>query len=243
MEGKVSCPHCHSRVPGGKFCHRCGRSLTIELSSQPAPAQPVLVKPVPSQRALTVSWMIGIGALLVAVFFMVIFPWLIRRQQESALPTADSPLSQLPAGLEQDDEKSDLTPKGTVGYKRFVSPEGREYYQPIPDSDFIPGCSRRYISRAEIEYLSNEDLCTLRNEFFARHGYDFTGCVHLQAYFEGRLWYHPEPDNRDGAAVYTKRFNQCEKDNVNLIKQVERERGSLHLKSHLHDTSWYRPGI
>ena len=81
----------------------------------------------------------------------------------------------------------------------------------------IPDSSTRYLTRAELEVLSSEQLRYVRNEIYARHGRIFTS-PDLREYFESQDWYHgtiqPE-DFRDTM------LNEIERANVRLITEIE----------------------
>lgn len=116
-----------------------------------------------------------------------------------------------------------------------VIPQGESIDSSIPWE-----LSQRYIDSSNIAHLTNEQLCTLRNSFYARYGYDFRGCVHLEEQFRKQPWYQPRTRNQE--YIFNVMMNKYERANVLTIKQLETERGSPHLQSHLHDTYWYQPG-
>ena len=78
----------------------------------------------------------------------------------------------------------------------------------------FPEGSQRYLSYADVEYLSSRDLKIMRNEIFARHGYIFKTSDMIQ-HFNSQSWYRAL--NNDVTAYLSK----IEKDNVNFIKQYE----------------------
>ena len=84
----------------------------------------------------------------------------------------------------------------------------------FPDSD------KKYLSEDEIRTKTVDEMLIGRNEIFARHGYIFTD-ENLKNHFEGTSWYKgtvpAEQFNSDQV------FNDFEKKNVELIKQIEDE--------------------
>ena len=84
----------------------------------------------------------------------------------------------------------------------------------FPDSD------KKYLSEDEIRTKTVDEMLIGRNEIFARHGYIFTD-ENLKNHFESTSWYEgtipAEQFNSDQV------FNDFEKKNVELIKQVEDE--------------------
>lgn len=84
----------------------------------------------------------------------------------------------------------------------------------FPDSD------KKYLSEDEIRTKTVDEMLIGRNEIFARHGYIFTD-ENLKNHFESTSWYEgtipAEQFNLEQV------FNDFEKKNVELIKQVEDE--------------------
>lgn len=84
----------------------------------------------------------------------------------------------------------------------------------FPDSD------KKYLSEDEIRSVDTEKMALGRNEIFARHGYIFTDETYKE-YFESKPWYKgsvPADQFNTG-----QEFNDFEKKNVELIKQIEDE--------------------
>lgn len=123
-------------------------------------------------------------------------------------------------------------------YQQFTSddiqdqqtmPEGMSDTQNIPEDEFaagngdyiLPNSSVMYLSRSDIEHLSQEQLRIARNEIFARHGRTFTDEA-LQQYFDSKEWYSGtvSPDAFDAEVL-----NDCERTNATLIQSYEEEMG------------------
>lgn len=84
----------------------------------------------------------------------------------------------------------------------------------FPDSD------KKYLSEDEIRSIDTEKMALGRNEIFARHGYIFTDETYKE-YFESKPWYKGSiPADQFNA---DQEFNDFEKKNVELIKQIEDE--------------------
>lgn len=92
----------------------------------------------------------------------------------------------------------------------------------VINKDTIPGdypyLSIRMISEEEIRYLPKTQLMIMRNEIFARFGYQFSDSL-LINHFNNKHWYKKE--FRD--CELTKFLNEAEKHNINLIKKYENE--------------------
>ena len=85
--------------------------------------------------------------------------------------------------------------------------------------------TRKY-SKDDISGLSDWGLCIARNEIAARHGFIFDQ-AELQEYFEAKSWYKGTISGTD----FNKNrdiLNQVEWDNVLMIVQMERDRGSIY---------------
>ncbi len=81
-----------------------------------------------------------------------------------------------------------------------------------------PQASIRTLTAADMRGKTSRELRLIRNEIYARHGYCF-GVKDLQTHFTKQAWYRCK--TRDSAKVYTQRFSQIERDNVNFIKGFE----------------------
>lgn len=84
----------------------------------------------------------------------------------------------------------------------------------FPDSD------KKYLSEDEIRLKNVDEMMIGRNEIFARHGYIF-GEDGLKQHFEGTSWYKGTVPAEQFNSEQI--FNDFEKKNVELIKQVEDE--------------------
>ena len=99
---------------------------------------------------------------------------------------------------------------------------------PAPSSQTEDILSSSYISRSrygvtscdllrgdDLKYFSPRELRLVRNEIFARHGYQFKDTV-LQAYFDKQDWYKPLYDNVD------EYITPLERANINFILEKEK---------------------
>ncbi|NHM14419.1 YARHG domain-containing protein [Xiamenia xianingshaonis] len=93
---------------------------------------------------------------------------------------------------------------------------------------YLPDAQKRTYSRQELEQLSDFELYLARNEIYARHGRLFSVDV-LIDYFNSRKWY----DGKYTAEAFNALenvFNEFEVENIELVKEVERERASAYLR-------------
>ncbi len=89
------------------------------------------------------------------------------------------------------------------------------------ESEFIfPNSDKEYLTDADVEKLTEEELGFARNEIIARHGRIYTD-EKYKAYFESKSWYEGtiEPEVFD--ANYESELSEIEKANVELIKKYE----------------------
>ena len=86
------------------------------------------------------------------------------------------------------------------------------------NGDVLPTSSSEYLTKAEIQQLTDEELRIARNEIYARHGYTFKDEA-LLAYFMSKPWYQPTV-----AEVPDSVMNEYELANRTLILEVEEER-------------------
>ncbi len=125
----------------------------------------------------------------------------------------------------------------TPGYQNFFT--WQDWYKPIKDQSKVKLSDiedqnvkllaaletkiRNSISTEVLtpEILGNlfaEDLRTMRNEIFARHGRVFKS-KDLQKYFEAQSWYKPNPDFKDETAKDI--LTEIEYKNITVLKTVE----------------------
>lgn len=86
------------------------------------------------------------------------------------------------------------------------------------DSSYvIEGSDTRYLTKEDIAGLSKDQLRYARNEIYARHGRRFKD-QELQQYFDSKSWYQGtiDPDSFNESVL-----NDCERDNIDLIKKYE----------------------
>lgn len=90
---------------------------------------------------------------------------------------------------------------------------------PIADhfSGTYPQVSMRLLSREELTSLSKQELKIMRNEIFARYGYRFIPGGEMDTYFNQQAWYRSQHAHVDTF------LTEVEKENVQLIRKIERE--------------------
>lgn len=96
------------------------------------------------------------------------------------------------------------------------------------DSGYIiPESNTRYLTEADLEGLSVEELFYARNEIFARYGRGFQNEL-LQKHFSEQPWYTQRYTPSEFDAMPSP-LNDYERKNVDLIRQREEKLGSPYL--------------
>ena len=97
-------------------------------------------------------------------------------------------------------------------------------YDEYEDEDYIlPTSDSEYLTRSDVEDLSQEENRLAINEIYARHGYTYT-TEDLQEYFEDKSWYHSDPDVNQ-STWNDSMLNNYERENINLLATVSKEKG------------------
>jgi len=78
-----------------------------------------------------------------------------------------------------------------------------------------PQSSYRLLDKSELENLSTKELKIMRNEIFARYGYEFKSGGKMDLYFSKQEWYQPSHKN------VTSFLTTIELANIALIMQME----------------------
>ncbi|CEI73352.1 YARHG domain-containing protein [Romboutsia hominis] len=107
--------------------------------------------------------------------------------------------------------------EAAVKIKEYEEKIAKEFTIEDKKKDFIiPDSSTRELSREELSSYTVKELSYIRNEIFARNGYVFN-TEEYKEYFSQKDWYIPNP-NFSGDI---EQLNPIEKNNVNLIKELE----------------------
>lgn len=86
-----------------------------------------------------------------------------------------------------------------------------------------PQGSTRLIECSELLGKSKWELSIMRNEIFARNGYNFHLNPKVKAYFESQQWYNEIPKvSFDSEYIYKYYLTEIEKKNILLIQQYEK---------------------
>ena len=99
-----------------------------------------------------------------------------------------------------------------------------DYEDDDDSSDYIfPNSDSEYLTRSEVEELSQKDNRLAINEIYARHGYTYE-TEDLKEYFESKDWYESDPDINQ-STWNDNMLNDYERANINLLATVAKEKG------------------
>ena len=109
-------------------------------------------------------------------------------------------------------------------YDSYDDDEEEEDYDEYEDEDYIlPTSDSEYLTRSDVEDLSQTENRLAINEIYARHGYTYTA-EDLKEYFENKSWYHSDPDINQ-STWNDSMLNNYERENINLLTTVAKEKG------------------
>lgn len=104
-------------------------------------------------------------------------------------------------------------PDAHLGPKDFTLQ--RRAFRYLVDVGQYPDASKKVLTDDDVANLSKDELTTMRNEIFARHGYCFKK-KELREQFEDKDWYIPN------TVDVKKDLTEIEKKNIVLIKRFEK---------------------
>lgn len=91
------------------------------------------------------------------------------------------------------------------------------------DSDYLLPTDSQYIDKSDLAPFTKEEVSLIRNEIYARYGYQFSS-QELQDYFNRQSWYVPV-EGLNASTFDTSVFNAYEQANLETILAYEREMG------------------
>ena len=211
----MKCSHCGARIPTGEnVCPKCGRWAVGFQESEAATEAPVNNKP------LMIA-MIAVLAVLIIVTFLAFSGRLGKKSEaDLAVPTA------VPAEESVETAAPTATPKPTATPAPTPTPEPTEppdvdFLSPAPiptyGSFILMDSSSRYLTEADLEGLTWEQLTLARNEIFARHGRLFTQ-PEVRDYFDAQPWYNGAIP---ASAFTSDMLSSIERANIDLITRLE----------------------
>ena len=141
-------------------------------------------------------------------------------------PEADAYFTRTSDNANIDEISSPIT--GTNNVQQDTGTNGGGYV--IPDS------STRYLSLADLEEMTLQEMNYARNEIAARHGRKFKS-KELTEYFSTKSWYNPTLEPEEYDARVNEILNDYEKENSNFL--LSWERNEFHPDGYILDQEGY----
>lgn len=233
------CRYCGKEIPENvKFCRYCGKNLEAAEEKQPEkqPKKQPEKQPKKKKNVVLFILCVVLALLLVAVVGLAAVKYVNenrssdRQQEQEHRNRADRdnrkdkdkedslPGESLEAGMSEQEESA---PASQV---EVATPEEAvlEASQAVEVAQYIlPESDRRFLTKDDLDGLTQEECRLARNELFARHGRIFQD-ESLRAYFENLEWYQGTvlPEDFDESV-----FNEYEFANRDLIVEYEKEQG------------------
>lgn len=215
------CPNCGTGVKyDATFCGVCGYSFV----TLPPKEGNRYEEPPRKRSKLTVVLVSLILILVLAVSGLATYIYITfnAADNEEKIETRDE-------NKEKDDEDDDdrKTPKpGRDDDDKDEDDDEDKKETPIPSpslapekyDDFLFPSDTEYITEADLNGKTQQEVAFIRNEIYARRGYVFTTEPYI-TYFSEKDWYTPDP-TFDGST-----FNEIESANKTFIIEYEKKKG------------------
>lgn len=223
----MQCPECGREVSDEELvCPDCGHvfgraeSAPLPLVAAPGsghgPGHDHHHRRGDNDAVLTIVATIGIAAVVVIGFWVLILPSLANRK-----PANPSPSIRQEASLST--SASDASSSGTATVDDATSgSDEASSSESVAASYILPESDSRHYSTDELAGLTDEQLVLARNEIYARHGRGFNDAS-IRSYFESKSWYKQLYTAEEFDAMPSP-LNQYEKANVSAIQHVEAAR-------------------
>lgn len=218
------CPRCGAQSePGSEFCDQCGTPLIGKEGKKKRSRLPLV---------LIMLFLILAAAGAVTVWIVTDEHHTIAEAEESyhsaieALAAEESrAVREETEQAEEDKDSSGEKEEGTgkeEDRKAESSAEAKdkEDTERVGDEYIIPDSDSRYLTDADIEGLSLQEINYAKNEIYARRGRRFDS-QELQNYFNSKSWYVGRYDPSDFDQNYAGTLNDYEKKNAEFLSEKE----------------------
>ena len=222
----MTCPRCGRQVENGtSFCPNCGYSLDINRTpggrqyyNQP-PHQPQK-----KRSALFIVLIIIIGVLVLVSAALITFMALnggapSATPSPSPIATASPTPTPTPTPTPAPQVTAPPAPAAQPAQAVPAAPPAQS--SAAVTSGFVFPSDSVYISEADLNGRSQDEVRLIMNEMYARHGYIFSSRSY-QDYFSSKSWYVPVSTSQ---AEAERKFNSIELANKNVISNYEKKRG------------------
>lgn len=235
------CRYCGKEIPDtAKFCRYCGKNLEAAEGKQPEKQSEK--QPEKKKKVVLLILCVVLALLLVAVVGLAAVKFVNEnrssdRQEEQEHRNRADRDNRKDKDKEDKEDKEDNLPGESIEAGMFEQEESApasqvevatseeavlEASQAVEVAQYIlPESDSRFLTKDDLDGLTQEECRLARNELFARHGRIFQD-ESLRAYFESLEWYQGTvlPDDFDESV-----FNEYEFANRDLIVEYEKEQG------------------
>lgn len=217
------CPRCGAQnEPDSEFCDQCGMPLNWKEGEKKRSRLPLV---------LVMLFLILATAGAVTVWIVTDEHHTIAEAEENynsvieAL-AAEEQAAQEEAEREEENKDSSGEKEEESGTREATETEAsaeagdEEDTEKTEDEYIIPESDSRYLTDADIEGLSLQEINYAKNEIYARRGRRFDS-QELQNYFNSKSWYVGKYDPADFDKNYSGTLNDYEKKNAEFLSEKE----------------------
>lgn len=219
----LRCPRCKARIePGDTFCGECGCPLKDfeDRGMQGYDDFPEERGRKGKHTALIIALVVLIVVVLAAFGGVFLFNYLEDRKGQEV---AEELREELEESEEETDGKVETEEPETNGDSGKAEEPEKDPTTDNTSGDYIfPDSASRYLTDADVEGLTIQEINYGKNEIYARHGRRFKS-QELMDYFESKSWYQGLYDPDDFDANYAGSLNDYEKWNAEFLSEKEHE--------------------
>ena len=219
----LRCPRCGAPVePEDTFCGECGCPLR-DPGNMGAPGYDDLPEEGPGRgkhTGLIIFLVVLIVAVLAGFGGLFLYHYMEGRNDQEVTEELreDQEESQEEATGEPEDEEPDIS--GETGK---TEEPAEDPATDVTGGDYIfPDSASRYLTDADVEGLTIQEINYGKNEIYARHGRRFQS-QELMDYFESKSWYQGLYDPKDFDDNYAYTLNEYERRNAEFLNVKEHE--------------------
>ena len=219
----LRCPRCKARIePGDTFCGECGCPLKDfeDRGMQCYDDFPEERGRKGKHTALIIVLVVLIVAVLAAFGGVFLFNYLEDRKGQEVVEELQEELED---SEEETDGKAETEEDDTDEAGEETEEPAEDPATDVTDRDYIfPDSASRYLTDADVEGLTIQEINYGKNEIYARHGRRFKS-QELMDYFESKSWYQGLYDSQDFDDNYAYTLNEYERRNSEFLNVKEHE--------------------
>ena len=219
----LRCPRCKARIePGDTFCGECGCPLKDfeDRGMQCYDDFPEERGRKGKHTALIIVLVVLIVAVLAAFGGVFLFNCLEDRKGQEVVEELQEELED---SEEETDGKAETEEDDTDEAGEETEEPAEDPATDVTDRDYIfPDSASRYLTDADVEGLTIQEINYGKNEIYARHGRRFKS-QELMDYFESKSWYQGLYDPQDFDDNYAYTLNEYERRNSEFLNVKEHE--------------------